>query len=489
MVGRNDPCPCGSGKKYKKCCERVVAIQAAKQSKEQMERQMKSRLLTDLNRWFEPHAAKVEDEWSEKFKQELKLPPDKPIPPQFSFTFRFWLLFDAPCLNGKRPVEQWMKTVDTPQVERQMASELCELHLCCYAVLDVEHEEALLQSLIHEQVYTTYVTSPLQKGMLLFARLSRIGNRYELLGPYTSFGSEMRGEILVHLKNYAQKEEEVRREFWQQNGMQILGWLMQRARNMEQIEKVLASSLKEAAPAMETEHFSKKEWPPAMPALPEEERGVPDVVDQQIEVFLRKHVSGLQERTRAFYRQSLNLFREYVSTRYGKTFTWSKLSEEALAHFFGIWYIDRGGGSPIRSKIFMNTMKHFFRWLRDEAICDIYPVFASVYMAYIHTLPMAFKTGKWLNENAVMDGDVHAPTLGGTYMLTVSSQGATVQIGEKWLPVQINLRGLPPAWMENRFWVRGTLAVKEQESYFTQIDGVYPFFRGQEVILEETQAN
>ncbi len=22
-VGRNDPCPCGSGKKYKKCCGRV----------------------------------------------------------------------------------------------------------------------------------------------------------------------------------------------------------------------------------------------------------------------------------------------------------------------------------------------------------------------------------------------------------------------------------------------------------------------------------
>ena len=22
-VGRNDPCPCGSGKKYKKCCEKL----------------------------------------------------------------------------------------------------------------------------------------------------------------------------------------------------------------------------------------------------------------------------------------------------------------------------------------------------------------------------------------------------------------------------------------------------------------------------------
>lgn len=24
-VGRNDPCPCGSGKKYKKCCEAKLA--------------------------------------------------------------------------------------------------------------------------------------------------------------------------------------------------------------------------------------------------------------------------------------------------------------------------------------------------------------------------------------------------------------------------------------------------------------------------------
>jgi len=24
-IGRNDPCPCGSGKKYKKCCGATVA--------------------------------------------------------------------------------------------------------------------------------------------------------------------------------------------------------------------------------------------------------------------------------------------------------------------------------------------------------------------------------------------------------------------------------------------------------------------------------
>lgn len=26
-VGRNDPCPCGSGKKYKKCCEKKSYLQ------------------------------------------------------------------------------------------------------------------------------------------------------------------------------------------------------------------------------------------------------------------------------------------------------------------------------------------------------------------------------------------------------------------------------------------------------------------------------
>jgi uncharacterized protein YchJ len=25
LVGRNEPCPCGSGKKYKRCCMRAVA--------------------------------------------------------------------------------------------------------------------------------------------------------------------------------------------------------------------------------------------------------------------------------------------------------------------------------------------------------------------------------------------------------------------------------------------------------------------------------
>ncbi|TQR20351.1 YecA family protein [Psychrobacillus vulpis] len=38
MVGRNDPCPCGSGKKYKKCCESKEAITIEEVQTEELER-------------------------------------------------------------------------------------------------------------------------------------------------------------------------------------------------------------------------------------------------------------------------------------------------------------------------------------------------------------------------------------------------------------------------------------------------------------------
>ncbi|MDW0114722.1 SEC-C domain-containing protein [Sporosarcina saromensis] len=42
MVGRNDKCPCGSGKKYKKCCESKEAVSVAEVTSEELERVLQS---------------------------------------------------------------------------------------------------------------------------------------------------------------------------------------------------------------------------------------------------------------------------------------------------------------------------------------------------------------------------------------------------------------------------------------------------------------
>ena len=38
MVGRNEPCPCGSGKKYKKCCESKATFSIEVAQAEELER-------------------------------------------------------------------------------------------------------------------------------------------------------------------------------------------------------------------------------------------------------------------------------------------------------------------------------------------------------------------------------------------------------------------------------------------------------------------
>ncbi len=46
-AGRNDPCPCGSGKKYKKCCLADTFVQIGK------EESIRKRLIDNLMSFYE----------------------------------------------------------------------------------------------------------------------------------------------------------------------------------------------------------------------------------------------------------------------------------------------------------------------------------------------------------------------------------------------------------------------------------------------------
>ena len=46
MVGRNDPCPCGSGLKYKKCCMNKMTSYAGRQLSETYFRKYRIKLKT-----------------------------------------------------------------------------------------------------------------------------------------------------------------------------------------------------------------------------------------------------------------------------------------------------------------------------------------------------------------------------------------------------------------------------------------------------------
>ncbi len=89
MPGRNDPCPCGSGKKYKKCCW----------AKDKAEQQAKQIVVNKP-----PVIKRVQDEWVETDLPPLFTPP-KPEPEPDPLTEQFDTFWDA--FEGASYEERW----------------------------------------------------------------------------------------------------------------------------------------------------------------------------------------------------------------------------------------------------------------------------------------------------------------------------------------------------------------------------------------------
>ncbi|WHT49335.1 SEC-C metal-binding domain-containing protein [Sporosarcina thermotolerans] len=71
MIGRNDPCPCGSGKKYKKCCQSKKAVSVETVQKEELERVLQSFYEEYPERKDIPDYLKLANEWKSSLEKYL----------------------------------------------------------------------------------------------------------------------------------------------------------------------------------------------------------------------------------------------------------------------------------------------------------------------------------------------------------------------------------------------------------------------------------
>lgn len=111
-VGRNDPCPCGSGKKYKHCCEKkqdvVFLNEVITQEAIQLQQELFQYALTNYEEVLGDfiaqrirHLPVVGDEWQETFMLYVTQ----------------WTIFCAPLLNGRTIAEHYMQTRG-PKIKR-----------------------------------------------------------------------------------------------------------------------------------------------------------------------------------------------------------------------------------------------------------------------------------------------------------------------------------------------------------------------------------
>ncbi|QUL55681.1 SEC-C domain-containing protein [Paenibacillus tritici] len=146
MTGRNDPCPCGSGKKYKQCCMLKQAEEQTLQAKGRHFFDRKYKLTNDLYAFL---AQKQGGEWT--FDRLKILPFDNKLGYSRDGSGNMWSYFFRVYDNGLRGIEWFMEERGHRYTgeERKMLDHWMEMKLSCYQLVD-QYE----QGLIIEDIWT-----------------------------------------------------------------------------------------------------------------------------------------------------------------------------------------------------------------------------------------------------------------------------------------------------------------------------------------------
>jgi hypothetical protein len=201
--GRNDPCPCGSGKKYKKCCMFKDYVAPG------MQDTIRSRLVQDLFAFTAKYYYHVIPEAYDFFWDSQ--PSDKTLPPEFiEFTeinFHEWLLFDyiVDPVGYKTIVDLYMEQKkNLSAAERDMLKRFQQSVLSLYEVQEIIPEQGLiLKDLLlggEYDVKEKMATRGLFRWDIFAARLMLIDEHYIINGSVYPYPVQDRQYIIDAMK-------------------------------------------------------------------------------------------------------------------------------------------------------------------------------------------------------------------------------------------------------------------------------------------------
>lgn len=192
-TGRNDPCPCGSGKKYKKCCLRAVEENEFEYRRHlQVEADLIHRLLDYANEMLGP--VSVVDAWEEfnDYEEIEELGPLSPMNMVFMpwYTFNWIHEFKA---KGKRFVETTVAESFLREHEQSLTTDektyLLSAIRCPYSFCEViEVKPGVGVKLVdmfrrHEyEVVDRLASQSLKRGEIIYCATTQVGNTRTNIG-------------------------------------------------------------------------------------------------------------------------------------------------------------------------------------------------------------------------------------------------------------------------------------------------------------------
>ena len=197
-IGRNDPCPCGSGKKYKKCCLYKAASPVASLGRRKLRRvesELVSALMKHAEKYYGPGA--MYEAWGE-FTLWDETPIDVELEPELDTLFVPWFLFNwipdnteldederYPDLQVARHyLEHSSAHIDS--YKHQFIAEACSQPFSFFMVTGVAPGKQLtLRDLLLQREVTVQeleASTTLDKGAILYARTITLDDCSVMLG-------------------------------------------------------------------------------------------------------------------------------------------------------------------------------------------------------------------------------------------------------------------------------------------------------------------
>ena len=206
-VSRNAPCPCGSGKKYKKCCMLKNEPEEAPETSTTPEEQiLRSRLASFSMK--SKYRGDLEKAYRLFFRKRFRPPHEMEEEERIRFhLFLDWFIYDYPLRSGLTMVEEFSRQKedrisDKDRFLLQWGKESC---LSLYEVRSVTPNRGMtLRDLFTEEeidVFEVSGTREIVKWDILFTRLIRMGSVNKLSGIATTLPREVKDEVISSIQD------------------------------------------------------------------------------------------------------------------------------------------------------------------------------------------------------------------------------------------------------------------------------------------------
>ncbi|NGQ95371.1 SEC-C domain-containing protein [Brevibacillus sp. SYP-B805] len=206
-VGRNELCPCGSGKKYKKCCGIVTTIAEARNLREEKLRRELNAGMERLNKFVAAHVTAEELQAArERFASAVGIAEEETLGSEWFLHFLNWYTFDLEK-NGTREIDRFLQQHGR-KIEPEIRRELEQLRIGAYEVEQAGKVAVRVRELAADEACDLLLPPGVeaQPGEILLGRMVSLGQRGTLLPGSMILKPVLKAPIMELLRKNPREE-------------------------------------------------------------------------------------------------------------------------------------------------------------------------------------------------------------------------------------------------------------------------------------------